>query len=65
MKLNILKIGDINVVNISTGKIKDVIVDIPIDKNITPVSQPYRRVPIPLENKVNKKIEDLLDQVSI
>lgn len=64
MELNILKIGDINSVDTSTGKIKDVIVDIPIDENVTPVSQPYRRVPIPLEHKVNRKIEDLLDQVS-
>lgn len=63
MQLGVLKIGEINNVEEFCGKIKDVILDIPIDKNVTPVSQPYRRVPIPLESKVNKKIEDLLNQV--
>lgn len=69
MELGILQIGDIKHISSSeasrdsTGKIKDVWVDIPIDKSVTPVSQPYRRVPIPLEDKVNKKIEDLLEQV--
>lgn len=66
MQLGILKIGDINSIkNVNAvGKIKDVLVDIPIDETITPVSQAYRRVPIPLENKVHEKIEDLLEQVS-
>lgn len=35
--------------------------DIPIDSNVTPVMQPYRRVPIPLENKVRQKIFELLE----
>jgi len=26
------------------------------------VLQPYRRIPIPLEEKVNRKIEELIDQ---
>lgn len=43
-------------------KFKDISVDIPIDKSVKPVSQPYRRIPIPLEEKVNRKIEELINQ---
>ncbi|XP_071568172.1 uncharacterized protein [Temnothorax nylanderi] len=43
-------------------KFKDISVDIPIDKSVKPVAQPYRRIPIPLEEKVNKKIEELINQ---
>lgn len=64
INLGILKIGDVNSVEEFTGKIKNVLVDIPIDSTVSPISQPYRRVPIPLEAKVNKKIGELLDQVS-
>ncbi|XP_063634881.1 uncharacterized protein K02A2.6-like [Cydia splendana] len=41
-------------------KLKDVLVEIPIDQNVQPVSQPYRRIPLPLEQKVENKIQDLL-----
>ncbi|KAJ6648539.1 Retrovirus-related Pol polyprotein [Pseudolycoriella hygida] len=41
------------------GKIKDFVVDIPIDANVKPVAQPYRRVPVPLEAAVDKKIDEL------
>lgn len=63
--MGILKIGtDINAINNNEvlGKIKDVMVQIPIKENITPVAQPYRRVPIPLENAVNDRIKELLKQ---
>lgn len=41
-------------------KIKDVQVHIQMDPNIVPVFQPLRRIPIPLEDAVNKKLDDLL-----
>ncbi|GBP67399.1 Uncharacterized protein K02A2.6 [Eumeta japonica] len=40
-------------------KFKDVIIHLPIDNSIPPVSQPYRRIPIPLEAKIENKIEEL------
>lgn len=40
-------------------KFKNVIVEIPIDTNVKPVCQPYRRVPIPLEQKINAKLQHL------
>ncbi|CAH2208327.1 jg24389, partial [Pararge aegeria aegeria] len=43
-------------------KFKDVLVEIPIDKSIKPVAQPYRRIPIPLEVKVEDKIKELLQK---
>lgn len=30
-----------------------------IDSRVRPVAQPYRRIPIPLESKVNKKLEEM------
>lgn len=44
------------------GKIKDVVVDIPIKANAEGVTQPYRRVPVALEDAVDKKIDELLEQ---
>lgn len=38
------------------------VVDIPIKANSEAVIQPYRRVPVPLENAVGKKIDELLQQ---
>lgn len=64
MQLGIMKIGDSNSIEYSFGKIKNVVVDIVIDEYVMPVSQAYRRIPIPLEAKVNEKIEDLLEQLS-
>lgn len=43
-------------------KFKDVLVEIPIDDSVKPVSQPCRRVPIPLEKKVDDKIKELLNE---
>ncbi|XP_063892502.1 uncharacterized protein K02A2.6-like [Helicoverpa armigera] len=60
--LGILRIEvDVNaIVYQEFPKFKDVLITIPIDSTIPAVSQPYRRIPIPLEEKVNKKIEELL-----
>lgn len=33
----------------------------PIEKNVQPVAQPYRKVPIPLVGKGGKDLQDLLD----
>lgn len=64
--LGILKVGyDVNAVNdagVEFSKIKGIVVDIPIDKSIKPVVQPYRRVPVPLEKRVNEKIAQLCQQ---
>lgn len=63
--MGILKIGaDINAINNDQtfGKIKDVVVRIPIKPNVIPIAQPYRRVPIALENAVNDRIDELLKQ---
>nr|CAH7764304.1 unnamed protein product [Callosobruchus chinensis] len=59
--LGVLKIGlGINSVE-EFPKFKGVVVDIPIDKSVPPVCQPYRRIPIPLESKVEEKIQELVD----
>ena len=44
------------------SKIKGVKVDLPIDDSVLPVKQPYRRVPVNLENAVDQKLNDLLEQ---
>lgn len=66
MRLNVLKLGvSINSLDTETDifpKFKDVQLDIAIDKSVTPICQPYRRVPIPLENKINDKIDKLVKQ---
>lgn len=64
-ELKIIKIGyDVNNINKAGdatpfGKIKGVIVDIPIKDNVKAVQQPYRRVPAPLEKLVDGKIDEL------
>ena len=63
--MGVLKIGlEIDQMEIKTEfpKFKDVLVEIPIDEKVQPVSQPLRRIPIPLEEKVNKKIKELLEK---
>ncbi|KAL7291197.1 hypothetical protein TKK_0015038 [Trichogramma kaykai] len=59
--LGVLKIG-LHINNITTEfpKFKNISVEIPIDETVKPVIQPHRRIPIPLENKVNSKLEELL-----
>lgn len=44
------------------SKIKGVVIDIPIRKDVKGVVQPYRRVPAPLEKVVDDKIEKMLRQ---
>lgn len=44
------------------GTIKGIVVDIPIRADVTPVVQPYRRIPVALEAKVDQKIDELLSQ---
>ncbi|KAG7300079.1 hypothetical protein JYU34_015614 [Plutella xylostella] len=64
--LGILRIGLDSVVgSVDTEvfpKFKDVLVDLPIDDSVSPVSQPYRRIPIPLEGKIEAKIQDLVNR---
>lgn len=62
ISLNVLRIGlGINTVEEKTfPKFKGVKLEIAIDDSIKPVSQPYRRIPIPLETKVNAKIDELV-----
>ncbi|XP_061713508.1 uncharacterized protein K02A2.6-like [Cydia pomonella] len=60
-QLGVLQTG-IPVNNISTfPKFKGVKIQIPIDDKVKPVIQPYRRIPIPLEAKVNSKLTELLE----
>lgn len=60
--LGVLQINsDINQVETERfPKFKDVLVTIPIDDSVKPVAQPYRRIPIPLEEKVERKLKELL-----
>ncbi|XP_046964591.1 uncharacterized protein K02A2.6-like [Vanessa cardui] len=62
MSLGVLQI---NVNQIETKifpKFKDVLVVIPIDDSVKPIVQPYRRIPIPLEEKVQSKLNELLQK---
>lgn len=62
--LGVLKIGE-NVNQVEHGqlnKIKDFVVEIPINNEIKPVAQPYRRVPVPIEAAVDRKIDELLEK---
>ncbi|XP_065076257.1 uncharacterized protein K02A2.6-like [Ochlerotatus camptorhynchus] len=65
-QLGILKIGlEINQVNkdwklVPFSKIAGIQVRIQMDPTVTPVHQPLRRVPIPLESAVNEKLDELL-----
>ncbi|KAL0901956.1 hypothetical protein ABMA27_007099 [Loxostege sticticalis] len=64
-RLGVLKLGiGVNAVmktHKPFPKFKDVLIEIPIDEKCKPVSQPYRRIPIPIEKKVEQKIEELLE----
>ncbi|XP_053607193.1 uncharacterized protein K02A2.6-like [Plodia interpunctella] len=69
MSLGILKIGlnlGVNQVNeeerTTFPKFKDVLVSVHIDDSVPAVSQPYRRIPIPLEAKVETKLQELIDK---
>lgn len=62
-RMKILKIGEC-VNHIETldkiGKIKDIVINIPINPNVKPVVQPYRRIPVALEETVDARIDELL-----
>lgn len=64
--LGILRVGlDIQHVeqcDIPFSKIRDVQVQIHMDPTAKPVFQPLRRIPMPLENAVNRKLEQLLSR---
>lgn len=64
INLGVLKLGiGINQVEKKPfPKFKDVLIEIPIDNSVKPISQPCRRVPIPIEGKVEEKIKELLDR---
>lgn len=62
--LGVLKIGEnVNQIEMNEriGKMKGIVVNIPIDESVKPVAQPYRRMPVALEEIVNKKIDELLE----
>ncbi|XP_055644332.1 uncharacterized protein LOC129780284 [Toxorhynchites rutilus septentrionalis] len=63
-ELEILKVGvglnQLEKRDVPFGRIKDVQVQIHMDSSFKPVFQPVRRVPIPYEAAVNKKLDDLL-----
>lgn len=65
ISLGVLKVGigvnEVTQTTIPFPKFKNIIVEIPIDETCRPVSQPYRRIPIPIEKKVENKIQKLLD----
>lgn len=64
-EIGILKIGEcVNNVEEKKemSKIKGFTIDIPINPDVKPVAQPYRRVPVALEEVVDRKIDELLDQ---
>ncbi|XP_053698952.1 uncharacterized protein K02A2.6-like [Sabethes cyaneus] len=64
--LGILKVGlDIHLIGTDTkpfSKIKDVQVHIQMDSGVKPIFQPLRRVPMPLEDAVNKKLDLMLSR---
>ncbi|XP_062542458.1 uncharacterized protein K02A2.6-like [Armigeres subalbatus] len=64
--LGILEIrGEISNVSrrtkLTVGKLKNVQVEVKIDKSVAPVQQPCRRLPIPLQKSVEDKLQELLD----
>lgn len=66
-QLHVLKVGfDVGRISedstMEFPKIRDLVVEIPVDPNIQPVRQAYRRVPYALEDKVEEKLQMLLAQ---
>uniref|UniRef100_A0A8D8CKC9 Uncharacterized protein K02A2.6 n=2 Tax=Culex pipiens TaxID=7175 RepID=A0A8D8CKC9_CULPI len=65
--LQVLKVGfDVGMVKHGASKpfpkLRGIVAQIPIDKEVQPVQQPYRRPPIALEEKIKHKLESLLEQ---
>ncbi|XP_055584846.1 uncharacterized protein LOC129737711 [Uranotaenia lowii] len=64
-QLGVLKVGmNVNQVDSKEvfAKIKDVQVNIHMDPSMKPVFQPVRRIPIPYEEAVHRKLNQLLEQ---
>lgn len=66
-ELQVLKIGlNVNSINSEPKKpfpkIRGFTVEIPIDKDVQPVQQPYRRPPIAMEEEIGKKLRALLER---
>lgn len=64
--LNVLKVGfDVDAVETSKKtpfpKIQGVVIEIPIDNQVQPVQQSYRRPPIAWESKIEEKLRSLLE----
>lgn len=62
MKIGVLKVGlNINQVKTDTkiGKLKDFQVRLPVKEGAEPVYQPLRRVPVPLQKKLEEKLIEL------
>lgn len=63
--LNVLKVGfDVDAVETNPKtfpKIRGVVIEIPIDQDVQPVQQAYRRPPIALEPKIEEKLRCLLE----
>lgn len=68
MALKVLRIGESidlvteNQMQMQLNKMKGIMVEIPLRADIRPVAQPYRRIPAPIQKKVDAKIEELLAQ---
>lgn len=63
--LNVLLMRtDVNAISDSGifPKMKGIMIDIPIRRDVKPVAQPHRRVPVPLEKVVNEKIDKMVAQ---
>ncbi|XP_062540777.1 uncharacterized protein LOC134208847 [Armigeres subalbatus] len=67
--LKVLKIGynvgSVQETSAAFPKIKGVIVEIPINPDVRPVQQPYRRAPFALEDKIGEKLQYLMHQYII
>lgn len=63
VRLNVLRLGlDVNRIESAKAfpKMKSVQVKLSIDPSVKPVQQPFRRIPIALENKVANKLEEAI-----
>lgn len=65
LRLGVLRLGyDINLIaeeHTQFPKFRDILVEIPTDSAVKPVMQPYRRIPIPIEDEIQNKIKELLN----
>lgn len=47
------------------GLLKDRTIKLCVDDSVTPVSQPYKRIPIGLRTKVERKLQELVESDTI